>query len=306
MNLCAGIMSRSVKKWGYNMNLPGVIIIGAQKCGTSSLHHYLDCHPEIRMSEQKELNFFSEDGPWSQGVAWYQRQFSGQAKLFGEASPGYTMYPVRKGVPERMHQLLPEAKLIYLVRHPVERMVSHYLDRVKGGKEQRSVEEALLDESGENYYFRYSQYHDQLQRYLNFYDRSAIHVEAAENLRKQRAEVLKRIFLFLGVDADFTCAEFTQLRNVSDQKLKRQKPRKVIRQLLLDKHSIYPRLAPWLAVLVPDKRHSAIIDRLMPGTVVQRPQLAAAVQDQILERLAPDMEQFREVTGIDFINASPA
>lgn len=288
------------------MNLPDVIIIGAQKCGTSSLHYYLDCHPDIRMSVQKELNFFSEEAQWSRGVDWYKKQFTGDAKIFGEASPGYTMYPVRQGVPARMHQLIPDARLIYLVRDPVERMVSHYLDRVKGGREQRPVEEALLDPGPENFYYRYSQYYDQLSRFLKYYPRDAVYVETAGRLKKDRPAVLREIFRFLGVDPEFNCPEFGQLQNVSNVKLKRRKPRKIVRQLLLDKHSIYPRLKPWLAALVPEDRHAAVIDRLMPGTVIDRPRIEPAVQARIRERLAPDLDRFRDLTGIDFTQNTAA
>ncbi len=282
------------------MNLPGVIIIGAQKCGTSSLHHYLNCHPQISMSAQKELNFFSEDGQWSNGIDWYKRQFTGTAKIFGEASPGYTMYPVRKGVPERLHGVVPDAKLIYLVREPVERMVSHYLDRFKGGREHRPVEEALLDPTAENYYFRYSQYYDQLSRYLEYFPREAVFVETAANLRDRRAETLRRIFRFLDVDESFTCADFEQLQNVSAVKLKRRKPRRIVRQLLLDRHSIYPRLKPWLATLLPETTQVSIINRIIPGTTVKRPRVSEDVRRKIRERLAPDLRRFGDLTGIHF------
>lgn len=288
------------------MNFPGVIIIGAQKCGTSSLHKYLDRHPDIQMSAQKELNFFSEEYQWKKGADWYKRQFTGNARIFGESSPGYTMYPVRQGVPQRMYELVPDAKLIYLVRDPIKRMISHYLDRFKGGREQRPVEQALLDPGEDNFYIHYSQYYAQLSRYLEFYPRSAIHVETASRLKNDRQAALRDIFRFLGVDPEFTCQEFEKLHNVSDVKLKRRKPRRIVRRFLLDKHSIYPRLKPWLAVLIPKASHAAIIDGLIPGTAVARPRLDDAIQVRIRERLADDLRRFRDLTGIDFTENAAA
>src|ERR687894_2292944 len=73
--------------------LPNLIVIGAQKCGTSVLHYYLSLHPEVSMSRPKELNFFIEERNWPRGLDWYKSQFDGDARVRGEASPNYTAYP---------------------------------------------------------------------------------------------------------------------------------------------------------------------------------------------------------------------
>ncbi len=73
--------------------LPNLIVIGAQKCGTTSLHDYLGRHPEIRMSAEKELNFFQLERNWHRGVHWYEKQFPGGTAIRGETSPGYTYFP---------------------------------------------------------------------------------------------------------------------------------------------------------------------------------------------------------------------
>src|SRR5690606_18287453 len=95
--------------------LPNLIVIGAQKCGTSGLHYHLSLHPQVSMSKPKELNFFIAERNWPRGEAWYRRQFDPRAKVRGESSPNYTAYPQHTGVPERMHSLVPDAKLIYIV-----------------------------------------------------------------------------------------------------------------------------------------------------------------------------------------------
>src|ERR1700694_4198191 len=100
---------RTVFESIYTM-LPNLIVIGGAKCGTSSLHYYLRLHPEIFMSRQKELNFFIEEMNWSEGLHWYEAQFQNGAQyaIRGESSPQYTRYPIFRGVPERMHQVIPQ------------------------------------------------------------------------------------------------------------------------------------------------------------------------------------------------------
>ena len=107
--------------------LPDLIIIGAMKCGTTSLHRYLDLHPEIIMSGQKGLNFFIPERNWGKGVDWYRPNFKGNALVSGEASPNYTNFPDFKGVAGCMHPIGPNARLIYMVRDPVDRILSHYM-----------------------------------------------------------------------------------------------------------------------------------------------------------------------------------
>src|SRR5258708_4333366 len=119
------------------MALPTFFIIGAGKAGTSSLHHYLDQHPEIQMSSNKEPHFFAgpENGfPYAMGrvsgLKEYERLFDPAFSVRGESSPGYTSYPRRQGVPERIRELVPDAKFIYLARDPIARTVSHHLHRI--------------------------------------------------------------------------------------------------------------------------------------------------------------------------------
>jgi hypothetical protein len=108
--------------------LPNLIVVGAQKCGTSGLHFYLGHHPEIAMSSPKELNFFVVERNWSRGLDWYRGHFDPEAAVRGESSPNYTTYPHHLGIPERMHEAVPGAKLIFLVRDPLERFLAQNAD----------------------------------------------------------------------------------------------------------------------------------------------------------------------------------
>ena len=121
--------------------LPNLIVIGSRKCATTSLHYYLSLHPEIFMSTTyKELNFFVRRQRWKKGVGWYGRQFPIPAKVMGESSPNYTRFPMFTGVAERMHSVIPTAKFIYMVRDPVEQVISACHHDFKAGSETRTFE----------------------------------------------------------------------------------------------------------------------------------------------------------------------
>lgn len=187
--------------------LPNLIVIGGLKCGTTSLHHYLNLHPEIAMSRPKELNFFVAELNWELGREWYESHFDRGAAVRGETSPHYTNLPRFSGVAARMRELLgAEARVIYMVRDPIERMLSHYLHNVGGGYESRPIEAALLD-PGCAYVAR-SRYAMQLEPYLAAFDRERLLIVANEDLAGRREETVHTVFEFCGVDPTFRSEQF--------------------------------------------------------------------------------------------------
>ncbi|MDQ3731459.1 MAG: sulfotransferase domain-containing protein, partial [Pseudomonadota bacterium] len=148
--------------------LPTFIVIGAMKAGTTSLYHYLSQHPEIGMSRHKELNFFKTNADFAKGLDWYAAQFPSGSRVLGESSPNYSKCHLFPGVAERLHSVLPRISLIYLVRHPVDRAVSHYVHQVSTGKESRPFE-AVFEDLEQNPYVLTGAYMFQLRQYLRFY-----------------------------------------------------------------------------------------------------------------------------------------
>ena len=112
---------------------PTFLIIGAAKCGTTSLFQLLRTHPEIGMSAVKEPNFFSRDPEFQRGWEWYESLFAGhEAKVaVGEASHTYTKIGIYPHAVTRIVERLPEAKLLYIVRHPLVRMESGWAPRIQ-------------------------------------------------------------------------------------------------------------------------------------------------------------------------------
>jgi hypothetical protein len=133
--------------------MPQYIIIGAQKSGTGSLFEYLAEHPNVVRARRKEVNFF--DVNFHRGLGWYRGQFPmladeyyrrrlrGLPTITGEASPNYMIHPL---APRRIRQVLPDVKLIALLRNPVERAYSQYQHNLRDKSEPLSFEEALKAE----------------------------------------------------------------------------------------------------------------------------------------------------------------
>lgn len=215
--------------------LPNLVVIGAMKCGTSALHRYLDRHPEIAMSEPKELNFFFEAdtsdavvggedghaqpqqsralaGNWQRGTRWYERHFCARAEVRGESSPGYTS-PAHRDVARRMAAVIPAARLIYLVRDPLDRAVSQYRHHHKEGMETRSMHEALLDPDSQ--YVARGRYYDRLAPFLKRFRGERIALVSREELLTERRRTLRSIFGFLGVDEGFWSADLGRLWHYS-------------------------------------------------------------------------------------------
>lgn len=197
---------------------PNLIIIGAMKSGTSSLRWYLDQHPDIAMAPGG-LNFFIAERNWGRGAAWYQEHFAGPQRIQGDCSPRYANYPIHRDVPERMAALVPRARLLYLVRDPIERLVSHYLHNTAHGSEARGLADALEALEGNEYVER-GRYFAQLERFLPYY-RDALLILFHEDLRDRRLATLRRVFEFLDVEPSFASDRFAVERHRTADKFPR-------------------------------------------------------------------------------------
>lgn len=282
--------------------LPNLIVIGAMKSGTTSLHHYLKLHPEIAMTQEKEPHFFCEgpihfgamkEGTWSQGLKWYESHFTKEAKIRGESSATYTKYPWLSGVPERMYSVVPEAKLIYIIRDPIDRILSEYVHYRTYGTERRTLSEALDDLKNSQYVCN-SKYYTQLKQYLEFYPEASIFITITEELKRQPEQTLQKIFRFLDIDDSFSHVGFTERHHVSS------KERRLKNQLgiFLTKRFGQSR--------VKDKIRSALpsfIDRAyrsMSSGKVEKPVLDDQLRQALINELKYDIGQLRAYTGNKF------
>ncbi|MBZ0180746.1 MAG: sulfotransferase domain-containing protein [Melioribacteraceae bacterium] len=188
---------------------PTFLIVGAQKAGTTSMDFYLREHPDIFLYPKKEIHFFDNDERYALGRNWYEKQFIKRKneKAIGECSP---LYMYLKNVPKRIFDMFPEIKLIFMLRNPVNRALSHYKMEVRAGRETKNFadalnfeEERILKGLYEKKYFSYKTrglYLEQIERYLKFFDREQMHFVILEEMKNNPEKVMKRIFNFLDVD----------------------------------------------------------------------------------------------------------
>ena len=196
--------------------LPDAVGIGCEKCGTTSLHYYLMAHPEVGVPRRQETSFFAAN--WHRGVEWYERQFPAGAKALVEThSGGYSDYPRQKEVPKRIRTLLPEGRMVYLVRNPVDRLISQWVHNYSSNTEDRPFEEAMSDLDG-NPYVVPTLYFYQLEQYLKLFPAEQFHIFTSEEFKADRRGEMRKIFRLLGVDESFDSSEFDVIRHPSRNK----------------------------------------------------------------------------------------
>lgn len=272
------------------MPLPNLIIIGAMKCGTTSLHHMLARHPDIFMHRDKELNFFIAELNWKKGVEWYASRFPEGRKIRGESTPGYTSSGRYSGVPARMHSILPDARLVYMVRDPIERLISHWVVAVAEGKESRPLAEAARDD----WYIDRSLYWKQIALYLEHYSPSRILVLAMEDLAERRDATLRRTLEFLAVDPDVRLPE--RRLNRTDRKRARTRVGAAIHRSPIGRG--LRALPQWLHWPAREWLYRPFSEP------IERPVLSAEDRGALTERLRDDTNRFREFAGRDFADWS--
>jgi hypothetical protein len=184
--------------------LPHFLIVGAMKAGTTTLRHYLQGVEQVWIYPG-EVRFFSQDQKYAKGLGWYESLFEQAAgkAVIGEKSPAYSFQP---RVPQRIHDCLPDVKLIWLFREPVARTYSHYWHSATRGKERLSFRTAIAREDERvrrnllRGYKKRSRYAEQVSRYLEFFRREQMLFLLFEDLVKDPALVLNHLLEFLEVD----------------------------------------------------------------------------------------------------------
>jgi hypothetical protein len=201
------------------MTLPDFVIIGAMKCGTSTLHAQLAAQSQFFMSEPKEPNFFSNDEIYAKGEAWYRGLFAAApaGAIKGESSTHYTKLPTYPKTVERLGRLIPHAKFIYVTRDPVERLVSQYIHEWTEGRITCGIDEAIEKHPQ---LVAYSRYGYQLQPFIERFGRERILRIEFERMTAEPDATLKRIAAFLGAGGEVKWHDDLDAQNVSAERIR--------------------------------------------------------------------------------------
>ena len=193
-------------------------IVGAPKAGTTSLYHYLSEHPQVEMSSQKEPDYFSDKAIHEQGMYYaknrvntldkYESLFvQKESVVYGEASVSYLFY---ENVAEDIKKYNPNAKIIIMLRNPIERAFSHYLMDYRLGLISDSFENVLAKISKHKnahlfyqQYIEVSKYAKQIQRYLDFFKKENILFIDYEDFKKNVSKTVDQVYNFLNISTEF-------------------------------------------------------------------------------------------------------
>ena len=211
------------------MTLPNFLVIGSTRSGTTSLHHYLGQHPQVFICPINETNFFTldrdlpatddpylerlrfESRGWIRDLPAYERLFEGvtDEAAIGEVSP---LYMQTLSAPRSIRALIPEARLIAVLRHPVDRMHTQLMGRRRDGRESRTdlraivreeLERGVPDSMAFSSYLAPSRYHHWLRPYFDLFPREQLRVWLFDDFRASPPAVLAQMFQYLGVDDAF-------------------------------------------------------------------------------------------------------
>ena len=250
-----------------------ILVIGAMKAGSSSMHRYLGCHPQISMSKTKEVNYFTEKN-WAKGKTWYEDQFVNDGLLHGDVSPMYSRSHLYPNMAKRAYQTNPDLKIIYVIRNHFERIVSHLMHNMVTGR--IGIEADILTELKDKPdYILTTQYYYQISKYLEFFEKDRILIVNNHDLKFNLRSECNRIFSFLNVNSEDYNLPEQKVYNSSSNK------RQILGYDFVYKNLNHPLIRePWFR----------FFQRF--GQKVKRPILNQNAKDYIIEELKEDYRNF--------------
>ena len=246
------------------------------------------------MSKEKEPRFFSEASNWRKGLSWYESHFPEPTPIRGESTPDYTKFPAVRHAPLRIYSTIPTARLIYLVRDPIERIISHYVDSYSFGRVHRSLKEELVNFES-SHLVNCSRYYMQLEQYLEYFPREQILVLSSEDLRDDRQATLRLAFQFLEVDESFASPEWERrFYESSDLRRKTRFGYNLLHVADVIRSSPLRRYLP-RQLMIPIRAFNAMTSRK-----ILRPTLDGSLRIELVDYLRQDVENLRCLTGCQF------
>jgi hypothetical protein len=266
---------------------PHFVIIGAMKCATSTLHDQLAGLRGVFMTDPKEPNFFSDEPVWERGEAWYASLFecATPGDICGESSTHYTKLPTHPHAAERLWRYAPYARIVYVMRDPIDRLVSHYIHAWSRRELSVPIDEAvetnpeLID---------YSRYAMQLEPWIERFGVANVLPVFFERLTARPQPEFERICRFIGYDGTAVWERGTDARNVSAERMRRHPA--------LDRVLAVGPLKTLRRTLLPESVRDRIKDR---WRMRERPELSEAALASCVARLDPDLHRLGVMLGLE-------
>lgn len=268
--------------------LPDFIIIGAMKAATTTLHELLAAQPGVFMSTPKEPCFFSNDDIWARGTGWYTSLFDAApaGAMLGESSTHYTKLPTYPETVERARSVVADAKLIYIMRHPVDRLVSHYIHEWSQGNTTGTIEQEI----GRNgIYIAYSRYGMQIQPWLEAFGAERVLPVFFDRLRADPAGELRRVAAFLGLPGPVRTPKGDRRENVSSDRLRKGPLLRFIMET--------PGVSHARRLLVPRRARDWVKDRFF--RMKRRPELSDHTRRELEKIFDDDLGVLSRMLGLD-------
>ncbi|HEY8141207.1 MAG TPA: sulfotransferase domain-containing protein [Kofleriaceae bacterium] len=273
--------------------LPDFLVIGAMKCGTTTLYFDLDSQPAICMSTIKEPSVLVRLPDAEKAAAYYRRMFlvpparSGEApRRFGEASTLYSELPRHPGIPARARELLGrDLRFLYLVRNPVERAISHHYHELSFGNCGPDVDAVLRSDTTAVDFGRYAM---QLEAWVDVFGQEAGLVIRFEDYVRARAATMEQVGTFLSVPIDASRIQADRAFNQSSEGRVPGRLRPLVRSDLY-------RL--WLRRAIPERFRQRLRELITPAAPERPRRPRIDTIDYLIERLAPDAERLAGMLG---------
>lgn len=202
------------------MSIPDFVIVGAMKCGTSTLAAQMGLQDGIFMTSPKEPNFFSDDDVFARGMGWYSSLFDGAAPgdIKGEASTHYTKLPTYPRTLERMADVLVAPRIVYIIRNPIQRAVSHYMHEWSLGRMSAGIGAELQAHPEMVDYGRYGM---QISPFVTRFGRDNVHLTSLECLKRDPEGTLSDVCRFVGFTSRPVWHPEAAEQNVSAERFRR-------------------------------------------------------------------------------------
>lgn len=269
---------------------PDFLVIGAMKCATTTLHRQFAAMPGICCGEPKEVDFFNDDANYARGMDWYRSHFEAASPddLWGEFSTSYTKLPTFPDCADRIREHLPDVKLVYLMRHPVDRLLSHFVFDARLGliPPDCELDAAIAKQPG---LVDYGLYAYQLQPYIDRFGFDRILPVAFDRFVTDTRSELTRIMHFLGREYDASLVPSGMVANASQARLRRN---------FLTRHLVRESvLKTMIRRFVPESFRTRFKQAFRSN--LEKPPLSAELETRLVETFDGDLRKLGGWLGLD-------